>query len=176
MGDVSVPPTTRTRQHPRNSRCSVGALRHSLLPSCVYHVMKDRLTALKPTTLLLQRAGGESLDVEGTCHQDSIFDRESLPIEVCVGKLESLDLLLGMGWLCTYGVELDYKARTIEVRFYESELGRMLSARSNDLVSLDRTVRIRCAHSTAGSPTHCLSRQRCRESKSSAMMAANLSR
>ena len=137
--------------------------------------MKDRLTALKPTTLSLQRAGGESLDVEGTSHLDIIFDRESLPIEVCVGKLESLDLLLGMGWLCTYGVELDYKARTIEVGLYESELGRILSARSNDLVSLDRTVRIRCAHSTAGSPLHCLSRQRCRESKSYVTMAVNLS-
>jgi hypothetical protein len=106
--------------------------------------MQDQLPALAPPTLSLQGAGGESLDVEGVCKVNFVVDGETFPIEVFVGKLENLDLLLGMDWLCTYGVELDCGSRTIRIGLHEMQFGhQILAVGSKDLVSMDKTVRIR---------------------------------
>ena len=128
----------------RLAACLDTGATFSLLSSRVYRSMQDQLPALAPPTLSLQGAGGESLDVEGVCKVNFVVDGETFPIEVFVGKLENLDLLLGMDWLCTYGVELDCGSRTIRIGLHEMQFGhQILAVGSKDLVSMDKTVRIR---------------------------------
>ena len=81
--------------------------------------------------------------MKGQCLVDLSLAGATYQQTVYVGRLEGLDLLLGMDFLATYGVELDCGARTVRIGADEISFGRALKVGSNDLVRMDKTVRIR---------------------------------
>ena len=85
----------------------------SLLSDAVYSRLEGRLPPLQPANLMLTGAGGESLDVKGQCLVDLSLAGAIYQQTVYVGRLEGLDLLLGMDFLTTYEVELDCGAWTV---------------------------------------------------------------
>jgi len=79
----------------------------SLLSSRVYHRLRDQLPPLRGSDIILTGAGGESLEVEGLLQAEVELGGQKYEQEMQVGRLEELDLLLGMDWLATYRVEIN---------------------------------------------------------------------
>jgi len=98
----------------------------SLLSDAVYTRLQGQLPPLQPANLMLTGAGGESLDVKGQCQVDLRLAGATYQQTVYVGRLEGLDLLLGMDFLATYEVELDCGARTVRIGTHEIQFGRAL--------------------------------------------------
>jgi hypothetical protein len=59
-----------------------------------------------------------------------------------IGRLEGLDLPLGMDWLTTYGVAIGCAAQTIRMGSDSIPFGRAMAVNSGDLVHMAKTVRV----------------------------------
>jgi hypothetical protein len=88
-------------------------------------------------------AGGESLDVEGLLQAEVELGGQKYEQEMQVGRLEELDLLLGMDWLVTYRVKIDCGNRSIRIGTQQIQFGSVMKVGTNDLTRLDKTIRIR---------------------------------
>jgi len=115
----------------------------SLLAERVYEEIRDDLPALRPPQVYLTGAGGESLQVRGAVQADIQVGNVTYSQLLQVGRLEGLDLLLGMDWLTTYGVAIDCAAQTIRMGSDSIQFGRAMAVNSGDLVRMAKTVRVR---------------------------------
>jgi len=115
----------------------------SLLAERTYQRMKDKLPPLAPAQVSLSGAGGESLNVSGAVLAEFQFGQGTYDQWLQIGRLEGLDLLLGMDWLTTYGVTIDCAARVIRVSGGNVQFGQVMTVHSKDLVRMAKTVRIR---------------------------------
>jgi hypothetical protein len=82
------------------------------------------------------------LNVKGAVWAEFSFGQEVYTQWLQVGRLDGLDLLLGMDWLTTYGVTIDCASRAICVRGGHVQFGQVLTVHSKDLVCMAKTVRI----------------------------------
>ena len=116
----------------------------SLLSTRVYQELRPHLPSLDSSDLVLTGAGGESLDVEGMCTIQFKLGGITYEQTVQVGRLEGLDLLLGMDWLVTHKAEINCGRRTIWLKENpEVSFGRILAVDSKELVRMDKTICIR---------------------------------
>jgi hypothetical protein len=115
----------------------------SLLAERVYAKLQGKLSPLHPPQISLSGAGGESLNVKGAVLAEFQFGGGSYLQWLHVGRLQGLDLLLGMDWLTSYGVIVDCASRTIRVGESNIQFGRAMAVNSRDLVRMTKTVRIR---------------------------------
>ncbi len=116
----------------------------SLLADKMYEELQDALPPLQPAHVELSGAGGESLNVKGAIEAKFRLGDGHYDQRILVGRLEGLDLLLGMDWLTTYGVNIDCATKTVRIGEASStSFGQVLAVLGKDLVRLTKTVRVR---------------------------------
>jgi hypothetical protein len=115
----------------------------SLLAEKAYEEIQDDLPALRPPQLYLTGAGGKSLQVRGAVQAHIQVGNGTYSQLLHIGRLEGLDLLLGMDWLTTYGVAIDCAAQTIRMGSDSIQFGRATAVNSGYLVCMAKTVRVR---------------------------------
>jgi hypothetical protein len=115
----------------------------SLLVDKFYKEHSGQLPPLRPPQVYLTGAGGASLAYRGVIMSEVEVQGGRRSQLYRVGRLERLDLLLGMGCLSSYGAAIDCATRTIRIGARDVGFGKAMTVHSKDLIRLTKTVRIR---------------------------------
>jgi hypothetical protein len=97
----------------RAAACIDTGATFSLLAENVYEEIQDDLPALRPRQVYLRGWRRVATSSRGGPGRQLLH----------VGRLEGLDLLLGMDWLTTYGVAINCAAQTIRMRSDSIQFG-----------------------------------------------------